>query len=1646
MVDCEQEESYLSNPLRERKSTSLWTLDEGVMTNGFVCSYESAGRPALAEYGVGSHPSDHSMCINIQLVKKRQSRSSKPYYTVVIDGMESVTTDNVHGLCTHKGWNFDPITKRYVVSPCSFSLVIEDGERPPDKCEVFMYMKRPYSDGDPLFAGRSVLKEFSVRDTVYSTAITSYPCSYPPPMRVSFMDYSRVYKQQMQNTRKTVAMTLQEILPVAIKNILEYISYSVTENTFSNSSLSYVIPTFIVNMASSALLQKVFGTAAGAASLSGLTVAGGLASLASVIAAPLIGTVMLGVISAIKNYNIPGWTEEGSKRQREIQNVGAAAAFVIEATFGAEEQVAVAAAQRLNKFFGPTTAPSLFSSSSDVFTKDNVTKMLGAGVQQAINSTYEYIMQKPAPEPLRVSFTLSDFAESIETLAVIKSRDAVNISKSDTKKFFDKYRRQRLIWQWLQDPEPKRSVFKVVQTAVTQVSEDGFKRKGNPLDISECSLDDELAVKTYIEVLIDDTDICSQDYREKHTFTSKRDDAGFLGAVSNNELYNIHRVKSAIAKLKESLEDSLNRVLESRNAIFKWAAPRKVATGFIEFFGTIFKSIYSATAITFYEYIISYPILRDLLKSDINEEQMMREVSSILNSSEGVLRRVIDNIPLKLQRHFDADISSSVYGSMKFQSHMSTRYAMQQCPPLNTLPTSQTSGSNVTGPTNSLSITEFFKVIRDINTVIRLFIIDNTQYPEGFSKKGLICRHLPQVTGSQTYLFPQVAVLSSDALDIVDTSLAVRESSRINDAVQSYNSYSSKASAAFKHILEESLDPSRRGFLLLHYYPVSNDTYPSGLDMKALEDKALKTPVDSFALQLGPPSDIFNVLSFGNKTESTGLRVKALIGQEDSLHHGLKPTWQHVCAVQFYAEVVTVELVKQRQCHTEDWERISFSSRDSVDSAVYTCAEFVLSMCTKERVLVLFEEGPDTFANETRMYAQLLVRRMHVRHPKNSGALNSLRMVALALKEISRNKKLDWKTLPVEPLASLRMCYKRGQDAFRRATTLLPDDQGGLEAHARSLIASSYPVLLFQKPVTSDEEEDPCYPGDPGDARVYRCDACASAEHMERFMSALKRRFESLRINFDEDGTDGIERRLESVSLEGSKAVSLEYGRFFIPFGYGAGSPPLHSPLTPAFMFTSVPVLLEYVLAAIQHVLKAVQNGEDGTSQGTALVPAFTKCRSPEESYAINDPSEFVYEYNCIRFLASYVGATGDGIPKLKTATTATDAAKLATQSKFTFLLSDIYSSIAWNSERILQCILMASCQGVDSYSLHLPGGTDMPPEDTTLENKRRAAIQEELAYYLRRCYDTVRGILEKVAVQLDNVFSDKKAKDKAMSKLFNATMTPGIFTASDDIGADTYGNTTNVSKTIATGVSGGTPALLEPFDIFAGPEPLSGNDLLPYRKDFIDKCQSLFDNLYSGNVDFRRLLKNISNTASLATRKFLVLGPQLRDDFTYSIGDGDDLELKDLSTEEKTQLLDNMEKFDFETALASESYFRMVRELNNALDALDSGDGTGRGNTEAQTHDDATNSPEFRLHFLASVVIGQALFWGVSGNTSTPTASSIRVKLGEQLERLEPTEQEHIVKTLTKLESNIENAKGSVAAVRLGELCAITHSVMCKV
>lgn len=1642
MVDCEEEESYLSNPLRERKSTSLWTEDEYVMTNGFVCSYESAGRPTLAEYGVGSHPSDHSMCVNIQLVKKRQSRSSKPYYAVVIDGMESITTDNVHGLCTHKGWNFDPITKRYVVSPCSFSLVIEDGERPPDKCDVFMYMKRPYSDGDPLFAGRGVLKEFSVRDTVYSTVITSYPCSYPPPMRVSFMDYSRVYKQQLQNTRTTVAKTIQEILPVAIKNILQYISYNVTENTF--------LPSFVVNIASSVLLQKVFGTAAGAASLAGATVAGGLASVASVLAAPLIGTVMLGIISAIKNYNSPGWTLKGSEQQRKLQNVGDAAAFVIEATLGAEKRVSVAAAQRLNQLFGPTTSPSLFSSSSNVFTRNDATKMLGAGVLQTINSTYEYIMQKPAKEPLRVSFTLSDFAESIETLAVIKSRDAVNISKSDTKKFFDKYRRQRLIWQWLQDPEPKRSVFEVVKTTVTQASEDGFKRQDNPLDISECSLDDELAVKTYIEVLIDDTDICSQDYREKHTFTSKRDDAGFLGAVSNNELHNIDRVKSAIAKLKESLENSLNRVRESRNAIFRWAEGRTVANGFIEFFGTIFKAMYHATAITFYEYIISYPIFRHLLKSDINEEQMMREVSSMLNSSEGVLRRVIDNIPLKLQRHFDADVSSSVYGSMKFQSHRSMRYAMQQCPPLNTLPTSQTSGSNVTGPTKYLSIAEFFEVIRDINTVIRLFIIDNTQSPVGSSKKGLICRHLPQVTGSQTYLFPQVAVLSSDALDIVDTSLAVRESSRINDAVQSYNSYSSKASAAFKHILEESLDTGRRGFLLLHYYPVSDDTYTSGLDKRFIEDKALKTPVDSFALQLCPPSDIFNVLSFGNKTESTGLRVKALIGQEVSLHHGLKPTWQHVCAVQFYAEVVTVELVKQRQCHTEDWERISFSSRDSVDSAVYTCAEFVLSMCTKERVLVLFEEGPDTVANETRMYAQLLVRRMHVRNPKNSGALNSLRMVALALKEISRNKKLDWKTLPVEPLASLRMCYKRGQDAFRRASALLPYDQGGLAAHARSLIASSYPVLLFQEPVTSDEEEDPCYPGDPGDARVHRCDACASAEHMERFMSALKRRFESLRINFDEGGTVGIERRLESVSLGGSEAVSLEYGRFFIPFGYGAGSPPLHSPLTPAFMFTSVPVLLEYVLAAIKQVLKAVQTGEDGASQSTTFVPAFTKCRSPEESYAINDPSEFVYEDNCIRFLASYVGATGDEIPRLETATTATDAAKSATQSKFTFLLSDIYSSIAWNSERILQGILMASCQGVDSYSLHLPGGTDsfpIPPEDTTLENKRRA-IQDELAYYLRRCYDIVRNQLELVAEALDKVFRKTMGDKRVDSMPAQSAMEPGIFDALGEVHDDGKGIH---ASTIATGVldTTSTPTPLELFTLFASPQPPSGNELLPYRRDFIDKCKNFLEDLYGGKFDFRVLFKNISKDTSLSRlsrRQWVIFSPDLRDDFTYALPDGTEETLKDLSTEEKMELLDSVFKFDSETALASESYFRMVRELNNALDALDSGDGTGRGNTEAQTHDDATNSPEFRLHFLASVVIGQALFWEVSGNTSTPTASSIRVKLGEQLQWLEPTEQEHIVKTLTELESNIKNAKGSVTAVRLGELCAITHSVMCKV
>ena len=203
----------------------------------------------------------------------------------------------------------------------------------------------------------------------------------------------------------------------------------------------------------------------------------------------------------------------------------------------------------INKhFFGIKNVNPL---DSDVKVYKRTMKVLFAG-------TKEYLTARPIPQEQDVTYTLEEFAKTLETLSVLKSLDDDDdvVQVDDLVNHHD-FRREKVLWHWL-------------------TSEDaGVISSASGLKVDESS-----TAGLHVRISIDDPMACAPG-TQHHEIYCGRADAYYLGAAAGGAKHDLARIRQAIVSYTAMLNDAIH----SKNTAQTW--PDKYILAPCHYFGHV---------------------------------------------------------------------------------------------------------------------------------------------------------------------------------------------------------------------------------------------------------------------------------------------------------------------------------------------------------------------------------------------------------------------------------------------------------------------------------------------------------------------------------------------------------------------------------------------------------------------------------------------------------------------------------------------------------------------------------------------------------------------------------------------------------------------------------------------------------------------------------------------------------------------------------------------------------------------------------------------------------------------------------------------------------------------------------------------------
>ena len=601
------------------------------------------------------------------------------------------------------------------------------------------------------------------------------------------------------------------------------------------------------------------------------------------------------------------------------------------------------------------------------------------------------------------------------------------------------------------------------------------------------------------------------------------------------------------------------------------------------------------------------------------------------------------------------------------------------------------------------------------------------------AQKVVGTRQLPHVVYGKT-LFPSVQAIQIGESDVQTSEAIVKQSSDINAAVQEVSRSIHTGLIALNALRD---DWERSGARCRFIHAVD----PDAINTK--QKKLLHTADRSYMMTLTRPVDVFSEVTADTVPEEPRRYMDMVQTASKWLKTlGIASVHQdHLqVALSFFAQLYTDEILSDYLDVGGVTAAVNYAllpSHVRARNRVNACVDLLLS--ATKRPNFGFYKASDVLFTSTGPGRDLalLTKLLHVPSTCNVYMIKYMRNIAVSLKNFADGISLKItkvpmtaSTIPSEPLNSIFHCFSSGVHALHRvgeciklyvaAAAAAAADQRRISTLSNLVIytvRASYPSLQL---ASESQIGEVSLPGPQPFVFVCRQNTHDSIDRQ----GVLLARIAGLRINpivggvseIQCDANESKESVIESLvdeftrfNTSGLRNAAVQCAVYNIPFAYGSYWP-FRSNAEQVMMFGSIPVFTRHLLWAFDGLLSDGYATRE--TECDSVSPVYAKCVGPESER--NSPVLLKHpDWVCVDSKPgtgvqnvdpsvgdtdSSTGYTGPFLVKVfaSSCNSKLDQIKEVFDDKHA-RLSTTVSSMAWNSERVLQALLVcAAYRGVD--------------------------------------------------------------------------------------------------------------------------------------------------------------------------------------------------------------------------------------------------------------------------------------------------------------------------------------------------------------
>ena len=906
-------------------------------------------------------------------------------------------------------------------------------------------------------------------------------------------------------------------------------------------------------------------------------------------------------------------------------------------------------------------------------------RLIGATAGTVATTLTRYITFSRNTPPAKARFTLPEFAKTLEMIAAILSQPP-----SDDPQQAQNYlqtqrspwgRNEWMLWDWMASYK-----------AGTQTS---------AFDSSDLLFQHTLGTRLHIVIDIKDEFECAST-STRHELRCTRDDAYYLGSAASGTLHDLQRVRKAIVACQGILGLPKDR---------SWLDPVYDAIDYVgKSLGTLkdfVTQIFSANSL---QGVLSSPVLNRLFQVFAGEQ------TKLLTAIHKINRNEKEQAKHALATFADCFLDESGDGT---------------------------------------------RLLRRIELALR-----SKGRPEPSPADAPVCRRLlPQRVGRSNfvYLFRSGQPLSTHHVDMLeDLGPVVREFSDYDEATRSLQTATKSGFAYLRRFAPQwEARSATRVALACACRSVA------GFDEL---DGPAGAPICS-TLAIGTPVDIHFAGAVSRVMEQSLRRIRFVVKRaqqrcDPSLLEalGLKHTSEDLLACQIFGDLWADELValhKSKEVRRSQMQMLEQASRRAA-ARLRALGALLLEVFTVLPQTELGAEDENEIAPEVsdvafratlagRDAALLVGKLLFARDDFEMRSVMTpivRRAAAAAVRAAAVFERAVPVRLPHEPLASLFGARSEGVAAFLRASQLMADD-----VVARRAVVAAYASARLLSNDHHDEALRRLSATPPSPWRR------APEQSVEELLGFMRHRMASLRM--DHDPLDVAERlgALDLGALTDELAVARGIGHeFYVPFGFGDARPAPTLPPCPAPMFGTVPVMSTHLRDAfnsIAAVLKATDPSTGAAANGElrvrlapelrCLAPLLRVAEEERETSSAHPNVVQVLPMTADRRIEARFSASRSRSDKVRAddngskSERSRDLADAHQCNRASLDMAHEVSSIAWNAERVVQCVVAALASAKGTNDLDTIGIELILPDDANyLESWYNKQPQEAVDRALR--------------------------------------------------------------------------------------------------------------------------------------------------------------------------------------------------------------------------------------------------------------------------------------------------------------------------